>query len=82
MPASWTALLVCAALATTAAAAHARRASTDFDVIVYGATPAGIAAAVIAANGTGLRVALIEPSSRIGGMAVPGGIGLRDWQLR
>jgi len=44
----------------------------------YGATPAGVAAAIIASNGTGLRVALIEPSARIGGMATAGGIGLRD----
>jgi hypothetical protein len=44
----------------------------------YGATPAGVAAAIVAANGTGLRVALIEASPRIGGMATAGGIGLRD----
>eukprot|EP01116_Phalansterium_solitarium_P022331 TRINITY_DN732_c0_g1_i1.p1 TRINITY_DN732_c0_g1~~TRINITY_DN732_c0_g1_i1.p1 ORF type:complete len:604 (+),score=143.34 TRINITY_DN732_c0_g1_i1:121-1932(+) len=50
----------------------------NYDVVVYGATPAGCSAAIIAANGTGLRVALLEPSSRIGGMMVPGGIGLRD----
>ena len=53
-------------------------ADLQFDVIVYGASPAGIAAAITAANGTGLRVALIEPSPYVGGMAGPGGIGLRD----
>jgi hypothetical protein len=71
-------LLALLASAVAATALRTANASTDFDVIVYGATPAGIAAAIIAANGTGLRVALIEPSSRIGGMTVPGGIGLRD----
>jgi hypothetical protein len=35
-------------------------ASNAYDVIVYGATPAGCAAAWVAANGTGLRVALLE----------------------
>ena len=65
-----------AVLAATVAAAS--QSSVEFDVIVYGATPAGIAAAVVASNGTGLRVALVEPTDRIGGMSVPGGIGLRD----
>ena len=50
----------------------------DFDVVVYGASPGGIAAAVTAANNTGLRVALLEPSPYVGGMSGPGGIGLRD----
>ena len=53
-------------------------ADYEFDVLVYGASPGGIAAAVTAANGTGLRVALLEPSPYIGGMSGPGGIGLRD----
>lgn len=52
-----------------------------FDVLVYGASPGGIAAAVTAANGTGLRVALLEPSAFVGGMSGPGGIGLRDTAL-
>lgn len=50
-----------------------------FDVLVYGATPGGIAAAITAANTSArLRVALLEPSAYVGGMAGPGGIGLRD----
>ena len=59
---------------------YANAAATDqqFDVVVYGASPAGIAAAITAANGTGLRVALLEPSAYLGGMSGPGGIGLRD----
>ena len=50
----------------------------NFDVVVYGATPSGIAAAVVASNNTNLKVALLEPTSYISGMAGPGGIGLRD----
>lgn len=69
---------VALALSTLAGSAPLPAASLDFDVIVYGATPGGIAAAVTAANGTGLRVALIEPTPFVGGMAGPGGIGLRD----
>jgi len=48
-----------------------------YDVVVYGSTPAGIAAAISAGRG-GSRVALLEPTSYLGGMAVAGGIGLRD----
>jgi len=50
----------------------------DYDLLVYGATPAGIAAAITAANASTLRVVLLEPSSYVGGMSGPGGIGLRD----
>ena len=53
-------------------------AEPDFDVVVYGASPGGIAAAITAATGTGLRVALLEPTALVGGMSGPGGIGLRD----
>lgn len=56
----------------------AARSDEVYDVLVYGASPAGIAAAITAANGTGLRVALLEPTAYLGGMAGPGGIGLRD----
>ena len=51
--------------------------SLDFDVIVYGASPGGISAAITAAKSS-LRVALLEPSAYVGGMSGPGGIGLRD----
>jgi FAD dependent oxidoreductase len=50
----------------------------NVDVLVYGATPAGISAAITAANSSNLIVALIEPTGYIGGMSGPGGIGLRD----
>src|SRR5688572_26915857 len=41
------------------------------DVLVYGATPAGIAAAVAAAKG-GRDVLLAEPTGRVGGMVTNG----------
>jgi len=43
----------------------------QYDVLIYGATPAGIAAAVAAA-GDGERVLLVEPTKRIGGMVTNG----------
>lgn len=39
----------------------------DFDVVVFGATPAGMCAAVAAAR-EGSRVALVEPSALVGGV--------------
>ena len=48
-----------------------------YDIVVYGATPGGIATAVQAAE-MGRRVALIEPSARIGGMTT-GGLGATDF---
>jgi acetyl esterase/lipase len=49
---------------------------TDYDVVVYRATPAGIMAAVEAGT-YGLRVLLVEDSSHIGGM-MGSGLGLSD----
>jgi hypothetical protein len=46
-------------------------------VVVYGSTPAGIAAAT-AAGQLGLKVALYEPLSMIGGMGAAGALGLHD----
>jgi hypothetical protein len=43
----------------------------DYDVLIYGATPAGIAAAIAAAE-DGERVLLVEPTRRIGGMVTNG----------
>jgi hypothetical protein len=43
----------------------------EYDVLVYGATPSGIAAAIAAAK-DGERVLLLDPSRRIGGMMTNG----------
>lgn len=48
----------------------------DYDVIVYGATPAGVTAAVAAAR-EGRSVVMIEPLSIAGGM-MSGGLGFSD----
>lgn len=42
-----------------------------YDVVVYGGTPAGIAAAVQAARG-GASVALVEPTAHVGGLVTSG----------
>lgn len=48
-----------------------------FDVVVYGGTAGGVIAAVSAAR-QGLKTALIEPTSHVGGM-VSGGLGWTDY---
>lgn len=62
-----------AAVVTTGVSAGcaARDDSPDYDLLIYGATPAGIAAAWSAAD-DGLRVLLAEPTARIGGMVTSG----------
>ena len=53
-----------------------------YDVAVYSATPAGIAAAISAAKlSPSASIVLLEPSLYIGGMSTVGGIGLRDLGL-
>ena len=49
----------------------------DYDVVVYGSSPAGIAAAT-AAGQLGMRVALFEPLKMIGGMGAAGNLALHD----
>lgn len=51
---------------------------SKYDVIVFAATPAGFAAALAAKASGAERVLLLEPTAHVGGMASPGGIGLRD----
>ena len=51
----------------------------DFDVIVYGSPPAGIAAAT-AAGRLGMHVAIYEPLKMIGGMGAAGNLALHDGQ--
>jgi ribulose 1,5-bisphosphate synthetase/thiazole synthase len=53
-----------------------------YDIIIYSATPGGIAAAITAARASpSSSIGIIEPTSYIGGMAAAGGIGLRDLGL-
>src|ERR1700744_5747443 len=63
-------LLLCLALTATAA-------TRDFDVVVYGGTAGGVIAAVAAAR-EGLKTALLEPTTHVGGM-VSGGLGWTDY---
>src|SRR5687768_14205506 len=51
-------------------------ASSEFDVVVYGGTSGGVAAAAQAAR-MGKRVALIEPTGHLGGLS-SGGLGWTD----
>jgi hypothetical protein len=51
-------------------------AATDYDVVVYGATPAGVTAAVAAAQ-EGSRTVVIEPLPLVGGM-MSGGLSFSD----
>lgn len=65
------------ALLATARAAALEASGLSFDVLVYGATPGGVASAVAAAR-EGARVVLAEPSLYIGG-AMSGGLGQSDY---
>ncbi|HJN07268.1 MAG TPA: FAD-dependent oxidoreductase [Pirellulaceae bacterium] len=67
------ALLVCAAITPIASA---ETPTTEVDVLVYGATPAGICAAV-AASREGASVALVSPYDYVGGV-MSGGLSLSD----
>ena len=58
-------------------AALASAAAVDYDVVVYGSTPAGIAAAT-AAGQLGMSVAIYEPLPMIGGMGAAGNLALND----
>ncbi|MBI5773508.1 MAG: FAD-dependent oxidoreductase [Verrucomicrobia bacterium] len=54
-----------------AALGFLRAQAQQTDVLIYGATPGGIAAAVAAAKG-GRTVVLVEPTARIGGLVTSG----------
>lgn len=75
-------LLLAFLLAASAFPAHSPAADSvperKADVVVYGATPGGIAAAVAAAR-EGAAVTLIEPSTHIGGMTT-GGLSDSDFR--
>ena len=62
------------ALLTPDSFLHAK--SQEYDVLVYGATPAGVCAAV-AASREGASVALVSPYDYVGGM-ISGGLSLSD----
>ncbi|MCX6624324.1 MAG: FAD-dependent oxidoreductase [Acidobacteria bacterium] len=67
-----------AGVAMTAGSVGSAMAGEDsYDVVVYGATPAGVCAAV-AARREGASVALVEQSGRVGGIYTAGGLGLTD----
>ena len=80
--ASNTSVVLLAAIAAVMALCHSatlsRRDSTSYDVIIFGATPAGFAASLGAKAAGADKVLLLEPTRYVGGMASPGGIGLRD----
>ncbi len=71
-------LINCACVASLAFASNDARAQSAHlhDVVVYGGTAGGVAAAVQAAR-MGKTVALIEPSKHIGGLT-SGGLGATD----
>lgn len=60
-----------AALSAAALAQGQDPKPTEFDVVVFGATPAGVCAAVAAAR-EGVSVVLVEPASLVGGMMSSG----------
>ncbi|MBX3179738.1 MAG: FAD-dependent oxidoreductase [Candidatus Hydrogenedentes bacterium] len=64
-------------LSAAAVATPVDRPVHQYDVVVYGATAGGVAAAVAAAN-EGRSVALIEPRHHVGGMTT-GGLGATDF---
>lgn len=51
-----------------------------YDLVVYGATPQGVTAAVAAAR-AGLKVVVLEPSPRVGGVLTGGGLATLDLGL-
>ncbi len=63
--------------AAFALSGHAASEVYSYDVAIYGGTAAG-AIAAIAAAGQGMKTALLEPRSHIGGM-VSGGLGWTDY---
>ena len=70
---------VCTALGITALACNPMHGAEEaVDLLVYGATPGGIAAAVAGARG-GRSVVLVEPTARIGGM-VTNGLSYSDFR--
>lgn len=65
-----------ACLTLVIVAATSRLAAAEHDIVVYGATPAGVGAAIQAAR-MGKAVVLVEPSRHVGGLT-SGGLGFTD----
>ena len=71
-------LLICSFLFTTAEdAAVAAKQDHDYDVVVIGGTPAGVAAAIAAARAD-KTVIIIEQSPVLGGVLASGALRLDD----
>ena len=72
--------LACCSTQAEARLIRDEKAATEkaADVVVYGGSPAGVAAALGAADAGAKSVALLCQESELGGMATIGGIGLRD----
>jgi len=68
------------ATAIVAFMAHHAEGAEDADVIVYGGTPGGLAAAIAAAR-LGSRVIVVEPNLHVGGMTTSG-LGKSDIENR
>ena len=69
-------MVIARAAAAVAASWALGAGAADYDLVIYGGTPAGISAAVQAKR-MGLKAVLIEPTSRIGGLTT-GGLGRTD----
>ena len=68
--------IIFAALAILTVGEFVRAADREYDVVVYGGTSGGVAAAVQAAR-MGKKVVLIEPGKHLGGLT-SGGLGATD----
>lgn len=73
----WFRLRWMAIVSLVATACFSAPPQRDFDVVVYGGTPSGIAAAIAAAQ-PGRSVALVEPTDFLGGM-MTGGLSYTDF---
>lgn len=69
-------IIVLALLFSSAISHDAKSQTKEYDIVIYGGTSSGIAAAIQSSR-MGKSVVLIEPSSRIGGLTT-GGLGATD----
>lgn len=71
-------LLLAATVVAVGASTPPRESALVYDVLVYTANPAGISAAIAAADGGRHTVLLMDPLRMIGGMGAAGGVGLMN----